>query len=253
MEPRRSRGLLIAGGVCGILWPILSLGYFAAYPLAASGAMHPESTGLAAFSRRMADLGQRPVVVTLEWAYTALPLLLWLFLLALNRLLSRRGQRDLMLVAVSLGFLGIGLMMVSGAFNATALHGLGQAYADAGSDAAGTAILGALDGLVRWMRGLNQLSSLLYQGCVGLIGLALIRSRTWRGWGWAGLIGAILALPAKLSLGLVVPTNAIWTGLAYGLWPMALGIGLIRHKGEGTPDPERGRERVTGNDPESPG
>jgi hypothetical protein len=158
-----------------------------------------------------------------------------------------------MLVAVSLGFLGIGLMMVSGAFNATALHGLGQAYVDAASDAAGAAILGTLDGLVRWMRGLNQLSSLLYQGCVGLIGLALIRSRTWRGWGWAGLVGAILALPAKLSLSLAVPTNAIWTGLAYGLWPIALGIGLIRHRGEEVAAPGRGQDSVTSNGPTSPG
>jgi hypothetical protein len=76
------------------------------------------------------------------------------------------------------------------------------------------------------------MSSLLYQGCVALISLALIRSHTWRAWGWMGLIGAVLALPAKLSLGLKVPTNAIWTGLAYGVWPIALGIGLLRYRRE---------------------
>jgi hypothetical protein len=120
-------------------------------------------------------------------------------------------------------------MIFSYTFNATALHALGQAYVDAGSQAEGAVLLGMLTGLIGWMRGLNQMSSLLYQGCVGLIGLALIRSRTWRIWGWVGLAGALLALPAKLPLGLRVPTNAIWTGLAYYVWPTALGIGLLRN------------------------
>ena len=134
-------------------------------------------------------------------------------------------------MAVGLGFLAMGLVVPSYTFDATLLHALGQAYVDAGSEAEGAALLGVLTSLIRWMRGLNQMSSLLYQGCVGLIGLALIRSRTWRVWGWVGLGGALLALPAKLPLGLKVPTNAIWTGLAYGIWPVALGIGLLKHKG----------------------
>ncbi len=228
MDTRRERGLFIAGGVCAILWPILSLGFYAAYPIAAGGAMFPQQGGLEAFATRLAELGQRPAVVALEWSQAAVPLLLWPFLLALYRLLRQRGQRNLTLVAVGLGFLGMGLMVFSGTFNATALHALGQAYVDAGSEAEGAALLGMLTSLIHWMRGLNQMSSLLYQGCVGLIGLALIRSRTWRAWGWVGVVGALLALPAKLPLGLKVPTNAIWTGLAYYVWPTALGIGLLR-------------------------
>jgi hypothetical protein len=43
-------------------------------------------------------------------------------------------------------------------------------------------------------------------------------------------VGALLALPAKLPLGWRVPTNAIWTALAYLVWPMALGLGLLRTK-----------------------
>jgi hypothetical protein len=222
---------LISGGLCGILWPVLSLVYYAAYPLAAGGAMRPQASGPGAFAIRLAELGQRPVVVTLEWVYVALPLLLWPFFLALYRLLGHRSQRDLTLVAIGLGFLGMGFMVLSYTFNATALHALGNTYVDAGSEAEGTAILAVLDVLLAWMRGLNQLSSLLYLGCVGLTGLALIRSRTWRVWGWVGVVGALLALPAKVSLGLKVPSNIIWTGLAYGVWPVALGIGLLRTKG----------------------
>jgi hypothetical protein len=237
MHPNLERGTLIAGGLCAILWPLLSIGYFAAYPIAAGGAMLPQPEGQAGFAVRVAELGQRPAVVTLEWIYAALPLLLWPFFVALYRLLSQRGKRDLSLVAMGLGFLGMGLMVLSYTFNATALHALGQAYVDAGSKVEGTAILSTLDCLLHWMRGLNQTSSLLYQGCVGLVGLALIRSRTWRVWGWLGLVGALLALLAKLSLGLRVPTNAIWTGLAYGVWPIALGIGLLRHKGGETAGP----------------
>jgi hypothetical protein len=224
------RGLLIAGGLCAILWPLLSTAYYGAYPLAAGGAMHSQSGGQAAFALRLAELGQRPAVVTLEWINAALPLLLWPFFVALYRLLGRRGQRDLSLVATGIGLLGISLMVLSYAFNATALHTLGQAYADATSEPEALAVLGALNGLGSWMRGLNQTSSLCYAGYVGLVGLALIRSRTWSVRGWLGVVGAVLVIPAKLSFGLRVPTNAIWTGLAYGVWPVALGIGLLRLK-----------------------
>ncbi len=230
MDTRSDRGLLIAGGVCGILWPILTLSYYAAYPVAAGGVMRLQPGDPGSFALRLAELGQRPVILALEWAYAALPLLLLPFLQALYRLLSRRGCRDLPLLAVGLGLLSIGLMVISHTFNSTALHALGQAYADAANNAEGAAILSVQAGLLRWMRGLNQVSSLLYQGCVALISLALIRTRTWRIWGWVGLLGAVLALPAKLALGLQVPTNAIWTGLAYGLWPVALGIGMLKHK-----------------------
>ena len=224
------RGLLIAGGLCAFLWPLLTTAYYAAYPLAAGGTMHPQSGGQAAFAVRLAELGQRPAVVTLEWIDAALPLLLWPFFVALYRLLGRRGQRDLGLVATGIGVLAIGLMVLSSTFNATALHALGQAYVDATSEPEGMAVLSALNGLGSWMRGLNQTSSLLYAGYVGLVSLALIHSRTWRARGWLGLVGAALVVPAKLSLGLRVPTNAIWTGVAYGLWPWVVGIGLLRLK-----------------------
>jgi hypothetical protein len=222
------RGLFVAGGLCAILWPVLSTGYYAAYPILAGGALLSPQGGQAGWAMRFAELGHRPAVVTLEWIYAGLPLLLWPFFAALYRLLGRRGQRDLGLVATGIGLLGIALMVLSYTFSATALHTLGQVYADATSEAEGMAVLGVLNGLVSWMRGLNQTSSLLYAGYVGLASLALIRSRTWSVRGWLGVVGAMLVLPAKLSLGLRVPTNAIWTGLAYGLWPVALGIGLLR-------------------------
>ncbi|MFQ6101837.1 MAG: hypothetical protein ACE5OS_11480 [Anaerolineae bacterium] len=228
MGTKPKQGLFIAAGACAILWPILSLGFFAAYPVAAGGAMRSLPGGPGAYATRWAELGQRPAVVALEWSQAAIPLLLWPFLLALYQLLSRRDQRNPALMAVGLGLLGMGLMVFSGTFNATALHALGQAYVDAGSEAEGAALLGTLTSLIRWMRGLNQMSSLLYQGCVGLVGLALIRSRTWRVWGWVGLVGALLALVAKLAPPLKGVSSIVWTGLAYGVWPVALGIGLLR-------------------------
>jgi hypothetical protein len=230
MDTRRERGLFIAGGACAILWPILSLGFFAAYPVAAGGAMRSLIGGPGAHAIRWAELGQHPAVVALEWGQAAVPLLLWPFLLAVYRMLSWRSQRDLTLVAVGLGLLGMSLMVLSATFNPTVLHALGQAYVDVESEAEGAALLGTLTSMIRWMRGLNQMSSLLYQSCVGLVSLALIRGRIWRVWGWVGLVGALLALPAKLPLGLKVPTNIIWTGLAYGVWPAAMGIGLLKRK-----------------------
>jgi len=227
---RSSRGLLIAGGACAILWPVLSLVYYAAYPIAAGGAMVLEPGVEGGLATRAAALGQRPAIVALEWIYALLPLLLWPFFASLYRLLGGRGQRDLALVAIGVGLLGIGLMTLSYTFNPTILHALGQAYVGAGSEAEGAAILNTLDGLIRWMRGLNQASSLLYLGCEALLSLALLRSRTWRAWGWVGLVGALLALPAKLPLGLQVPTNIIWTGLAYVVWPVALGVAMLRSK-----------------------
>jgi hypothetical protein len=48
------------------------------------------------------------------------------------------------------------------------------------------------------------------------------------------LFGALLALVAKLTPGIEGLTNFAWTGLAYFIWPVALGIGLVRIKGENT-------------------
>ncbi|MBC7264598.1 MAG: hypothetical protein H5T64_09645 [Chloroflexi bacterium] len=230
MNPKGNRGLFVAGGACAVLWPILSLAFFAAYPVAAGGAMLALPGGPGAYATRLAELGQRPMVVALEWGQDVLPLMLWPFLLALYRLLSWRSQWDLTLIAVGLGLLGMSLMVLSNTFNPTLSHTLGQAYVEAGSPAEGAAILAVLQGLLLWRLGLNQLAGLLYQGCVGLIGLGLIRSCTWRVLGWVGLVGALLALPAKLPIGLRAPSNIIWTGLAYGIWPIAMGIGLLRYR-----------------------
>lgn len=232
---RDNRGLFIAGGVCAILWPILSLGFYAAYPVAAGGPILSPPGGPGAFATRWAELGQRPAVVALEWSQVAVPLLLWPFLLAVYRLLSRRGQRDPTLVAIGLGLLGMSLMVLSGTFHPTLSHALGQAYVDAGSEAEGVAILSIQQGLFHWYRGLNQTAALLYQGCVGLVSLGLIRSRTWRVRGWVGLVGALLALVAKLAPPLEGVSSIVWTGLAYYVWPVALGIGLLRN-GEGVQD-----------------
>jgi hypothetical protein len=177
------RGLLIAGGLCAILWPLLTMVYYAAYPVAAGGAMLPHPGGPAGLATRAAGLGQRPAVLILDWTYAALPLLLWPFFAALYRRLGGRGQRDLWLVAIGLGFVSICLTVLSTTFTPTLFYALARAYVDAGSEAEGSAILSTWDGLIGWMRGLNQASSLLYLGCVALISLGLIRGRLWRVWG----------------------------------------------------------------------
>jgi hypothetical protein len=151
--------------------------------------------------RRAAELGQRPAVVALDWSNAALPLLLWPFFASLYRLLSRRGQRDLSLVAVGLGLLGIGLMVLSNTFNLASLYALGETYVGAASEAEGAAILSTLCGFTGWMRGLAPLSSLLYLACEALISPALLRSLTWRASGWLGLVGALLARPQHLPGG----------------------------------------------------
>ncbi len=172
--------------------------------------------------------------MALEWCRVAFQLLLLPFLLAAYRLLSRRGQRDLALIAVGLGLLGMMVALLSQTLNPTLSHALGQAYVDATSEAEGAAIVAVLHALMVWHRGLNQTASLLYQCFVGLAGLGLIHSRTWKVRGWIGLVGAVLALPAKIPLGLQAPSNILWTGLAYFVWPVAMGIGLLRYREAGT-------------------
>jgi len=229
MDPRSERGLFVAGGVCAILWPILSeMVFYAVTSALARRAMLAVPAGPGAYAIRVAKLGQQPAILALEWGRVALQLMLWPFLLTMYRLLSHKGERDLALVAIGLGLLGMAMMVLSGSLNPTVSHALGQAYVGAANDAEGTAILATLNGFMQWHRGLNQTACLLYQGCVGLLGLGLIRSRTWKTRGWIGVVGAVLALPAKLPLGLQVPSNIIWTGLAYLIWPIATGIGLLK-------------------------
>lgn len=229
MDNTKERGLFFTGGLCAIAWPILSeFVFYAVYPLLAGGGVTPQPGGPEGMMIRLAEAGQRPALVALEWGKVAVQLLQLPFLLAMYRLLSQRGQRNLALVGVGLGLVSMVLIVISHTFLPTLSHALGQAYVDAESPEEGAAILAITLALLRWRGGLNQTASLLYQGCVALVSLAMIRSRTWRIRGWLGLVGALLALPAKLPLGLRVPTNLIWTGLAYFVWPIALGIGLLR-------------------------
>jgi len=83
-------------------------------------------TGQDAYMARMADLGERPLVIALEWTNTLLPLLLLPFAVALYRVLSSRGQRNLSVVALSLVLLGLALMLPSNAINATLNHDLAR-------------------------------------------------------------------------------------------------------------------------------
>ena len=232
MQPTRGRGILIAGGVCGILWPILSVGFYAAYPLVAGGTTHSRAGDPAAFPARLAELGQRPAVVGLEWANAALPILLWPYYLALRRVLKGRGEGRLAAGAFGLGLVGMGLMVVSGLITPSLLHALGQACVEAEGKVTAETLQQALEAVIYWAKAMNQVASLLYQSSVALVGVALIRTKVWCVRGWLGVVGALLALPAKVPLGLRVPTNAIWTGLAYGVWPIAVGIGLLRYEEE---------------------
>jgi hypothetical protein len=193
--------------------------------------MLPLGGGVDAEMARWAELGQRPAVVVLEWVRVALALLLWPFFLALHRRLARRGVGDLALVAVGLGVLSIILTVISDITNATPSHALAQAYLEAAGPAERAAIHSTLEGLFFWRHGLNRAAGLLYQAGIGLCGLSMVLGRTWRGWGWVGLVGAVLAIPSKFYLGLEVPTNLVWTGLGYVLWPLAVGICLLRSSG----------------------
>jgi len=229
MEANQDKSLRIVGGVCAILWPLLSeLLFFGLYPVLAGSSKNPPGSSPETFLRSAAELSQNPAILTLEWGKVAMPLLLLPFLLALYRVLQQRGQRNLIMIAGALGLLGMAFTMLGHTFNSTVNHALGQAYVNAQSETEGLAVLHSANIFSAWHRGINQTGSLLYQGCVGLVSLALIRGKIWRGWGWAGLFGAVLALVAKLTPGLEGITNLAWTGLAYFIWPIALGIALLR-------------------------
>jgi hypothetical protein len=219
----------IIGGVCGILWPVLSeLLFYALYPVLAGNAKIPPASNFETYLIGIAELGQNSAVLTLEWSKLATSLLLIPFLLAIWRLVSQRGQRDLALVAVTLGILSMVFAMFGYTFNTTINHALGNGYVGAGSGNERAAILSIAGVFSAWHGSINQIASFLYQGCVGLLSLALLRNHTWRFWGWLGLIGALLAIPAKIPLGWQVPTNLLWTGIAYFLLPVGLGIGLLK-------------------------
>ena len=231
MNGNQDKGLRIAGGVCAILWPLLSqFLFFALYPVLARNSEISPVSDLETFLWNAAELAQNSAIVALEWSKMAMSLLLLPFLLALYKTLYQRGRQNLVLLALGLGLIGMAFTMLGDTFNSTINHALGREYVNAGSNAGGADIVAMVRVFFSWHKGINQVGSLLYQGCVGLISVALIRANMWRGWGWVGLVGSALALVAKLTPGLQGVTNFTWTGLAYFLWPAALGIGLLRMK-----------------------
>jgi hypothetical protein len=232
-EGNNSRWLFIVGGICGIVYPVVGLSFYALYPLAAGGAI-VSGTAQDAYMARMAALGERPLVIALEWTNTLLPLLLVPFALALYRLLTSRGQRNLGLVALSLILLSLALMLPSNAINATLNHDLARSYVETETEAEAAAIYATFHALGTWHRGLNQMASLLYQAFVGLSSLGLILGHKYRVRGWIGIAGALIAL-LKFTPGIPGMTNFLGTGLAYTAWPIAVGIGLLREPRLGTP------------------
>lgn len=229
-QDRNARWLLIAGGICGILYPLLDLSFFALYPLAAGGPIS-SGTGVEAYMARMAELGGRPLVTGLEWAHTLLPLLLLPFALALYRLLANRQQRDLALLGLILLVLALTLMLPSNAINVTLNHGLARSYVEAATGTERAAVFATFRALGAWHAGLNRMASVIYQAFVGLSGLAMLLGRKYRVRGWIGIAGSIVAL-VKLTPGIPGMTNFLWSGLAYAVWPIAVGIGLLREPGQ---------------------
>jgi hypothetical protein len=224
-----NRWVFILGGACAIAWPLLSeVAFYGLYPVLAGSVGRPAPGGPEALMSSLAGAGQRPAVLALEWSRVAVQFLLLPFLLAVYRLLCERDQVDLGLLALCTGLVGLVLALLSQIFNPALSHLLGQAYLDASAPEEAASIMAFGTTLLRGRAGLNQALCLIYQASVALFSLALLRSRTWRGWGWVGLAGALLALPAKLPFGWQAPTNFVWTGLAYFVWPIALGVCLLR-------------------------
>lgn len=228
MRQNPNRAIYIAGGICGILWAFSDLLFYAAYPIAAGGSILPTPAGLEGVLIRQAQLGQEPAVLCLEWFKVFSPLLLLPFLFAMHRFLVDKGQKNLSLFAFSLCAFSIAFSILAELTNPAINHELGQVYMDMESVPAREAMLGLSEVVFKWHAELNRVASLLYQGFVALFSLALLLIPTWKVRGWLGIAGALLALPAKIPLGIRVPTNFLWTGLAYFLWPIAIGIGLIK-------------------------
>jgi hypothetical protein len=229
MNKKNLRGLMIAGGTCAILWPLLSeLFFYVLYPILAASSKIPTGANMDIFLQRTAELANNKAIIGLEWGKVATPLLLIPFLLALYRTLNPHNQHNLTLVAVGIGFVSIVFMMLGHIFNSTVNHTLGQQYISLLNENSKNTFLAVTNVFHAWHRGINQTASLLYQGCVGLISLALIKTRIWKILGWVGLVGSLLALVAKLTPGLEGISNLTWTGLAYFIWPVGLGIGLLK-------------------------
>lgn len=225
IKHKNNRWFFIVGGICGIAWPTLAIGFFALYPLAAGGPM-VSGTGVEAYMARLATLADRPLVIALEWMHTLLPLLLLPFALALYRLLTGRGQRDLGLLALILLLFNIMLLLPThGAMPLN--HALARSYVEAGTEAERAVISAMYHALGRWQWALGQIAYVLYLAFVGLSSLGLILGRTYRKRGWIGIGGALFGL---LKFTPVWPgmTNFLWTGVSGAVWPIAVGIGLLR-------------------------
>jgi len=180
---------------------------------------------------RMPELGERPLVTALEWAHTLLPLLLLPFALAVYRLLANRQRRDLALLGLILLVLALTLMLPSNALNMTLNHDLARSYVEAATETERAGIFATFRALGAWHGGLNRMASVLYQAFVGLSGLAMLLGHKYRVRGWIGIAGSIVAL-VKLTPGIPGMTNFLWLGLAYAVWPIAVGIGLLREPGQ---------------------
>lgn len=229
MGTREDRWFLACAGICAIAWPLLSeILFYALYPIVAGGASVPRAGGPSGVMLRLAETGQRPAVIALEWCRVAFQLLLLPFLLGLHSALSARGQKRLASLGVAFGAVTTVLVVLTHTFSPTLSHLLGQAFVDAETPGESASIAAITLAILKWRTGLNQTISLIYQCSIALFSLGLIRSHTWRSWGWLGLVGALLALPAKLSFAIRVPTNFIWTGIAYCIWPIGLGTRLLR-------------------------
>jgi hypothetical protein len=227
MNSQKNRMFFILSGISAILWPVLMLGFYAAYPIAAGKPIRAVIGGQAEYAMRLAELGQRPAVIILEWLHAGLPLLTWPMFLGLYRLLQKRNHNNLILLACCFGLFGTALMVFNGTFYPAFSHNLGEAYLNSGSEAEGAALIDFLFVTMYWYQSLNVLASLLYQVCVGLFGAALIKNKTWRVRGWLGVVGAFLALIGKVIPGPAGFSNITWSGLAYVVWPFAVGVGLL--------------------------
>ena len=105
MGVQHRRALYVLGGLCAILWPILSeLVFYAATSALARGALGPAAPGMAGCATRLAQLAQVPGFLALEWGRAAVQFLLWPFLLAAFRFASQQGERDCAGLALGLGW-----------------------------------------------------------------------------------------------------------------------------------------------------
>jgi hypothetical protein len=217
----------IVAGICAMVWPIVDLAFYIAYPAAAGGVLGSPADDPSGYATQLAELGKNPKVLALEWLHLTLPLLLLPVILALYRLLTQHNQPDLMWLAASTGLVSIVLAVLGESMNATLHHSLGQSYVTATGEAERSAIWATMRAILAWQRGLNQVSSLLYQAFVGFSSASLLLARKWTGRAWMGIAGVALGLLARAMPGRIGMTGFVWTGLTSYAWPVCIGVGLL--------------------------